>query len=137
MKIAFYLVFDQSCSGVAIYIPIQNKLIQFFKRPLSLFVCLLLCVSKSKTKRCRETLFILPLPLVIKEFQRFLELKPHQILRPSETRWLSLQQVVNRIIEQCPDYVFYKFCLWRSTAQDMLLFWVTIIPISCFCFCFL
>ncbi|KAE8745949.1 hypothetical protein FOCC_FOCC007310 [Frankliniella occidentalis] len=34
------------------------------------------------------------------EFQAFYEAEPHKILRPAQTRWLSLQSVVNRILEQ-------------------------------------
>ncbi|KAK3931743.1 Zinc finger protein 862, partial [Frankliniella fusca] len=34
------------------------------------------------------------------EFQEFYHTDPHKILRPSQTRWLSLQSVVNRILEQ-------------------------------------
>lgn len=35
----------------------------------------------------------------LKEFQLFLDLKPHKILHPSQTRWLSLIAVVERILE--------------------------------------
>lgn len=35
-----------------------------------------------------------------KEYQFFTQTQPHKILRPSQTRWLSLQSVVNRILEQ-------------------------------------
>lgn len=35
-----------------------------------------------------------------KEFQEFCNVSPHQILRPSQTRWLSLFMVVTRIVEQ-------------------------------------
>ncbi|XP_050500500.1 uncharacterized protein LOC126880585 [Diabrotica virgifera virgifera] len=35
-----------------------------------------------------------------KEFQVFVEVKPHKILHPSQTRWLSLVQVVKRFYEQ-------------------------------------
>jgi hypothetical protein len=34
------------------------------------------------------------------EFQIFLNLKPHKMLHPSQTRWLSLNLAVNRILEQ-------------------------------------
>jgi len=34
------------------------------------------------------------------QFQKFLDLKPHKILHPSQTRWLSLEAVSKRIIEQ-------------------------------------
>nr|XP_015839922.1 PREDICTED: uncharacterized protein LOC107398880 [Tribolium castaneum] len=33
------------------------------------------------------------------ECQIFLEMKPHKMLKPSQTRWLSLQAVVDRILE--------------------------------------
>lgn len=42
-----------------------------------------------------------------KEFQAFCELKPHKILRLSETRWLSLQQVVDRVLEQYNAFILY------------------------------
>lgn len=35
-----------------------------------------------------------------KEFQVFVELKPHKLLQPSQTRWLSLHLCVKRILEQ-------------------------------------
>ncbi|KYN50523.1 hypothetical protein ALC57_00163, partial [Trachymyrmex cornetzi] len=34
------------------------------------------------------------------EFQVFLKLKPHKILKVSQTRWLSIEAVINRILEQ-------------------------------------
>ncbi|KAJ2941002.1 hypothetical protein O0L34_g13129 [Tuta absoluta] len=34
------------------------------------------------------------------EFQSFLNLKPHKMLHPSQTRWLSLVAVVDRLLEQ-------------------------------------
>lgn len=37
---------------------------------------------------------------LLKEFQDYLELKPHKILQPSQTRWLSLEAVVKRMLEQ-------------------------------------
>lgn len=36
----------------------------------------------------------------LKEFQIFFELEPHKMLRPCQTRWLSLQDCVKRILEQ-------------------------------------
>jgi len=36
----------------------------------------------------------------LKEFQVFVELKPHKLLQPSQTRWLSLHLCVKRILEQ-------------------------------------
>ncbi|XP_028396907.1 uncharacterized protein LOC114520771 [Dendronephthya gigantea] len=35
-----------------------------------------------------------------KEFQAFFEMEPHKMLSPSQTRWLSLQECVARILEQ-------------------------------------
>lgn len=34
------------------------------------------------------------------KFQHFVETEPHRILKPSQTRWLSLQMCVKRILEQ-------------------------------------
>ncbi|KAL5246109.1 hypothetical protein ACI65C_013517 [Semiaphis heraclei] len=36
----------------------------------------------------------------LKEFQDLCELEPHKMLRPAQTRWLSLSMAVSRIIEQ-------------------------------------
>lgn len=36
----------------------------------------------------------------LKEFQKFTDLKPHKILRPCQTRWLSLLACVDRMLEQ-------------------------------------
>lgn len=38
-----------------------------------------------------------------KEFQQFLHLKPHKLLHPAQTRWLSLHSVVKRILSQYPS----------------------------------
>ncbi|XP_043270179.1 uncharacterized protein [Venturia canescens] len=35
----------------------------------------------------------------LQEFQAFVELKPHKMFRPSQTRWLSLQAAVDRVLE--------------------------------------
>lgn len=37
----------------------------------------------------------------LKEFQHFCNVEPHKILRPSQIRWLSLLEVVGRILKQC------------------------------------
>ncbi|XP_012522038.1 uncharacterized protein LOC105828318 [Monomorium pharaonis] len=42
-----------------------------------------------------------------KDFQVFLNLKPHKLLQPAQTRWLSLQLVVNRILEQYEALILY------------------------------
>lgn len=36
----------------------------------------------------------------LEEFQHFVHVKPHKILHPSQTRWLSLESVVTRLLEQ-------------------------------------
>ncbi|KAK4328250.1 hypothetical protein Pmani_001368 [Petrolisthes manimaculis] len=41
------------------------------------------------------------------EFQKFTEVQPHKILHPSCTRWLSLEEVVKRILEQWPALTLY------------------------------
>lgn len=44
-----------------------------------------------------------------KEFQAFYEVKPHKMLRACQTRWLSLQACVGRILEQWDSLTHY----WR------------------------
>jgi len=34
------------------------------------------------------------------KFQHFVQVEPHKILKPAQTRWLSLQMCVSRILEQ-------------------------------------
>lgn len=41
------------------------------------------------------------------EFQNFLSIKPHKILQLSQTRWLSLHAVVQRLLEQYDALVLY------------------------------
>jgi hypothetical protein len=42
-----------------------------------------------------------------KEFQNFVDAEPHKMLRPCQARWLSLQAVVNRILEQWVPLTLY------------------------------
>ncbi|KAJ8913073.1 hypothetical protein NQ315_006574 [Exocentrus adspersus] len=44
---------------------------------------------------------------VLQEFQVFANTQPHQLLRPSQTRWLSLHMVVERICEQWQALTLY------------------------------
>jgi len=44
---------------------------------------------------------------IFKEFQIYLELKPHKMLHPAQTRWLSLLSVVDRLILQFPALKLY------------------------------
>ncbi|CAB4045860.1 Hypothetical predicted protein [Paramuricea clavata] len=37
---------------------------------------------------------------VYKEFQSFFDVEPHKLLSPAQTRWLSFQACINRILEQ-------------------------------------
>ena len=37
---------------------------------------------------------------VYKQFQSFFDVEPHKLLGPAQTRWLSLQACINRILEQ-------------------------------------
>lgn len=45
--------------------------------------------------------------LVLREFQKFCDFQPHKLSRPSQTRWLFLQQVVDRTIEQYDALIPY------------------------------
>ena len=42
-----------------------------------------------------------------KDFQQFTNIEPHKLLHPSQTRWLSLQCVIDRILEQWNALVLY------------------------------
>lgn len=44
----------------------------------------------------------------LREFQEFVNAEPHKLLRPSQTRWLSLNAVVNRIMEQWNALVLFS-----------------------------
>lgn len=48
------------------------------------------------------------------EFQEFLKLKPHKMLHPSQTRWLSLVAVVDRILEQWDALKLFFTNTWLS-----------------------
>ncbi|XP_050717436.1 uncharacterized protein LOC126999147 [Eriocheir sinensis] len=43
----------------------------------------------------------------LKEFQAFVNVKPHKLLHPSQTRWLSLHMVVSRLLEQYDALTLY------------------------------
>lgn len=49
-----------------------------------------------------------------KEFQKFLDIKVHKILHPSQTRWLSLSSVVTRIIEQWEPLKLFFIDKWAT-----------------------
>ena len=49
------------------------------------------------------------------EFQRFVEYKPHKLLKACQTRWLSLEACVNRLIEQYESLLSYL----RSTEDKL------------------
>ncbi|XP_039278769.1 uncharacterized protein LOC120350252 [Nilaparvata lugens] len=52
-----------------------------------------------------------------KEFQKFVEMKPHKLLRPCQTRWLSLLACVERVLEQYP--ALYSICSRRIPEQGV------------------
>lgn len=42
-----------------------------------------------------------------REFQEFTNTEPHKILKPSQTRWLSLHECVSRILEQWDALILF------------------------------
>lgn len=53
-----------------------------------------------------------------KVFQALADVQPHKLLHPSQTRWLSLQVVVTRLLEQMPALIlFFK----KAATEDHLL----------------
>ena len=50
---------------------------------------------------------------VFQQFQAFLEVKSHKLLKACQTRWLSLEACVNRLNEQYPALLSY----FRSTED--------------------
>lgn len=55
---------------------------------------------------------------ILKEFQSFVNVKPHKLLYPSQTQWLSLYMVVSRLLEQ---YGELKQYLIGAVLSDRLL----------------
>ncbi|XP_045137450.1 uncharacterized protein LOC123519882 [Portunus trituberculatus] len=56
--------------------------------------------------------------MAFKEFQEFADVKPHKILHPSQTRWLSLHSVVKRLLEQLPALkLFFAQALMEGRLQ--------------------
>ena len=53
-----------------------------------------------------------------KQFQYFAETEPHRLLRPCQTRWLSLHSCVSRLVEQWGALVGY---FEAAVATDNLL----------------
>ncbi|XP_064420253.1 E3 SUMO-protein ligase KIAA1586-like [Latimeria chalumnae] len=52
------------------------------------------------------------------EFQEFCHVEPHKLLKPSQTRWLSLQQVVKHISSQWDAFLlFFYFTVAGNTAE--------------------
>ena len=49
-----------------------------------------------------------------KQFQAFCELKPHKLLHPSQTRWLSLVAVVQRMLEQWEALKLFFSDMWLA-----------------------
>ena len=59
----------------------------------------------------------------LSEFQHFTGTEPHKLLHPCQTRWLSLQQCVKRILEQWQALIIPKFTefnlLFQSSAPNL------------------
>lgn len=53
----------------------------------------------------------------LKEFQRFADVDIHKILRPSQTRWLSLSAVVERILKQWDALRLYFDNKWLIDSE--------------------
>ena len=54
----------------------------------------------------------------LKEFQEFAETKPHKLLHPCQTRWLSLHSAVKRLLDQLPAL---KLFFIHAASEDRLL----------------
>ncbi|KAL1478592.1 hypothetical protein MTO96_034971 [Rhipicephalus appendiculatus] len=52
------------------------------------------------------------------EFQKLAEVKPHKLLHPSQTRWLSLEVGVTRLLEQMPALILF---FRKAAIKDRLL----------------
>ena len=77
------------------------------------------------------------------EVQSFVECKPHKLLKTCQTRWLSLEACVNRLIEQYEALLSYfrrtenkhavvrrvKFVLEKPQTKAYLLFLCSALPI--------
>lgn len=60
------------------------------------------------SKRCIE----------LREMEIFAQEKPHKILQPSQTRWLSLQAVVDRILTHWNSFTLF---FTRAVLEDKVL----------------
>ena len=52
---------------------------------------------------------------MFKEFQEFVDVKPHKLLKAGQTRWLSLEICVNRLLEQYDALLSY----FRSSPENV------------------
>ena len=53
---------------------------------------------------------------VFQEFQQFVDVKPHKLLKAGQTRWLSLEICVNRLLEQYEALLSY----FRSSSENLV-----------------
>jgi len=114
----------------------HNSVVELFKKTIpSLFVLkcschsFALCVSYA-CKKIPEEVELLVRQLhnyfkfsskkisEYKEFQEFCNLKPHKLLYPCQTRWLSLISVVNRVVEQWPALKLFFLNEINSSKND-------------------
>lgn len=64
---------------------------------------------------------------VFQQFQKFMELKIHKMLHPSQTRWLSLIAAVERVLEQWDALkLFFTDAKFndKSNAAEQIYFWL-------------
>ena len=55
---------------------------------------------------------------ILKEFQEFAQTKPHKLLHPCQTRWLSLHSAVKRVLDQLPALILF---FTHAVSEDKLL----------------
>ena len=53
----------------------------------------------------------------LKEFQKFVDVEPHKILKPCQTCWLSVLQCVQRILEQWPALQLFFVSEYSETKS--------------------
>lgn len=72
---------------------------------------------------------------IFQGYQRFLDLDVHRMLHPSQTRWLSLHPVVNRIIEQWEALLLFftdMVVQERISSTDRILYYLNDVQVKLF-----
>ena len=83
---------------------IANHSCKILPKELEELTCDVWYFFHKSAKRIRE----------FEQFQCFVEVKPHKLLKACQTRWLSLEACVNRLIEQYNALLSY----FRSTDDE-------------------